>query len=207
MTIDKKQWFDVQDSKCKGEDEKEYFNVEARFADHPILDVEASRLARSNVYKRGIVLHTRIKRNWLDKAAITNATSFVLRFDKGPDETVTTMVPGPVPGTMVQHREGKLGMTKEDFDRAVSLIVRCWNAWEHYQQFREAPVTDMEARAVGIINSMPLSAFGRLVSDKAGNIIEVDAIDETPPDDDPDGNFPGEEPEPVKPAAKRRKAA
>lgn len=199
----RKKWFDVPDSKCKTGDGEEYFNVEARFADHPILDVDACKIARHNVYKCGIVLHTRVKKNWLDRKAIANASSFVLRFDKGPDQTVTTMVPGPAPGMMVPHREGKSGMSKEQFDQAVSLMARCWDAWEHYQTFRKAPVTELELKAVEIINMMPSSRFGRLVADKSGNVIEIDPI-EPEVDDDPDAPFPDPEPLGPPPAAVKK---
>ena len=193
VTDPKKQWFDVPDSKCKAENGDEYLNVEARFADHPILDVAASKIARHSVYKYGIVLHTRVKRNTFDKPAIANASSFVLRFDKGPDNTRTVMVPGALPGSMVPHREGEPGMSKEDFDRAISLIMRCWEAWEHYQSFRKSPVTPLESEALKIIAAKPTSAFGRLVADKYGNAIEIDPI-EAEVDDDPDAQFPGEAP-------------
>lgn len=199
--VDKKQWFDVHDSKCRAENGEEYYNVEARFADHPILDVAASKIARHSVYKRGIVLHTRVKKNIHDKKAITNASSFVLRFDKGRDHTKTVMVPGPAQGTVVPHREGESGMSKEDFDRAVSLIMRCWDAWEHYQLFRESEVTELEREAMAIIDAKPRSAFGRLVADKHGNVIEIDPIEQTDADD-LDAAFP--EPEQLGPPVKAK---
>jgi hypothetical protein len=202
--VDSKKWFDVPDSKCKAENGDEYFNVEARFADHPILDVAASKIARRSVYARGIVLHTRVKKNTFDKPAIVNASSFVLRFDKGPDLTREVMVPGPAQGSMVPHRDGEPGMSKEDFDRAISLMMRCWEAWEYYQHFRESPVTALESEALKIIAAKPTSAFGRLVADKYGNAIEIDPI-EAEVDDDPDAQFPGETPMGPPPVAEKHK--
>lgn len=182
--IDPKQWFDVKDSKTKdGEAGEAYYNVEARFADHPILDVSASRIARHNVYFLGIVLHTRVKRTAHGGPAIKNSTSVVFRFDKGMDETTTVQAIGPE-GTTVASRVGKAGLSKEDFDSYIKWIVRCKEAWEHYQKFRKSPVTDLEKEATKAIERLPANGnASRVIVDAKGNPLMVDGIEEEETDD------------------------
>ena len=44
--VDTKKWFDVPDSIFEDDDGNEYYNVQAKFADHHILNVEKSKAAR-----------------------------------------------------------------------------------------------------------------------------------------------------------------
>lgn len=186
MTIDSKKWFDVPDSKSKDTDEEgEYCNVEARFADHPILDVAACKAARHNVYFYGPVLHMRVKRTSLGSKAIKNAHSVVMRFDKGFEDIRIEQGIGPQ-GNSVPVRVGNPGMGKEDFDRACKLIVRCWEAWEHYQGFRKAAVTELEQHALEIIAQSPGRVKGRIMVDRKGQILEIDQVYDEHAEDDPD---------------------
>lgn len=163
MTNPKKQWFPVKDSLTKGERGKSYFNVEARFSDHPVINVEKSKIARHNVYDFSIVLHTRVKRNAFDGPAQPNVSAQALRFDKG------AKMGGP------------------DFDAAKNAIVRCWDAWEHYQTWREAPVTTAEKMALEQIEAMPLAALGTVKVDVGGKLVDARrAGDESDDDDDDD---------------------
>lgn len=172
MSINKKQWFDVPDSFVKTENGG-YYNVEARFSDHPVLNPDKSRIARHNVYDFSIVLHTRVKRATGDVPATKNMSAQALRFDKGA------------------------GMGKGDFETAKRHITRCWDAWEHYQLFREAPVSPLEASALDQILHAPPPAS--LIVDKGGELV-AHAID--------DGEEREEEEEIVeaKPAPKAAKA-
>jgi hypothetical protein len=145
MSINKKQWFDVPDSWVKTENGG-YYNVEARFSDHPVLNPEKARIARHNVYDFSIVLHTRVKRATGDVPATKNMTAQTLRFDKAAR------------------------MGKGDFDTAKQLIARCWDAWQHYQLFREAPVSALEASAIDQIMHAPQPAS--LLVDKGGELVE-----------------------------------
>ena len=186
----KKQWFDVPDSKTRGEDGKIFYNVQARFADHPALDPVASRIAGYSVHKLVPQVHMNVKKNIFGQKTVKNSTSVVFRFDKGRDETfVTGQVVGPT-GAMVPNREGKNGISKADFDRYVGLIMRCWDAWEHYQSFREAPAWPLEEEAMKIIAGKPASARGvRLVVDREGNLAEyTPAGDEDDEEFDPDAD-------------------
>jgi hypothetical protein len=152
--IDKRKWFDVPDSLVEREDGNSlYYNVEARFADHPVLNGEKTRVARSNVYDIGMVLHTRVKRAGGDAAAIKNMSAQVLRFDKGEDRSVITTIHGP--NGPMPHRGGDSGMSKEDYVAAVKAITRCGDAWQHYQLFRKSPVTVMEQKALKQIMAAP----------------------------------------------------
>lgn len=163
MAINKKQWFDVPDSRVKREDGRGlYYNVEARFSDHPVINVEKSKIARHNVYDFSIVCHTRVKRAAGDAPAIKNMTSQALRFDKGK------------------------ALSKEGFEQAKSLIVRCLDAWEHYQLFREAPITEGERMALRQIGEMPLSSMGRVLVDDGGKLVSHQIDDGEEPDEDDD---------------------
>lgn len=186
--IDTKKWFDVYDSKQRDDkgqiipDSKA--NIDCRFADHPILDVVASRARRHNVYFYGPVLHMRVKETALGVKAVKNSTSFVLRFDKGPEDIKIEQGIGPQ-GNSIPVRVGTTGMGKEAFDRACKLIVRCWDAWLHYQKFRKSEVTELEKEALEIIDQSPGRVKGRLMVDRKGDIIEVDHVH----DDDVDDNL------------------
>ncbi len=187
MTVDSKKWFDVPDSRSRDLDDKPdaYCNVEARFSDHPILDVRASKAARHNVYFYGPVLHMRVKRTSLGAKAIKNASSFVMRFDKGFEDIRIEQGIGPQ-GNTVPVRVGKTGMGKEDFDRACKLIVRCWEAWEYYQQFRKSRVTELEEHAIEVISQSPGRVKGRIMVDRKGQILEIDQVHDENIEDDPD---------------------
>lgn len=130
----KNKWFLVPDSLTdheSGKPEDRFYNVEARFRDHPVLDVAASEIERHNVYKPGIACEQRVIKAAIGTPAVKNMTPHVLRFDKGPK------------------------LPRVDFDACVAVIKRCWDAWQHYQTFREAPVTREEERAVALIMRGP----------------------------------------------------
>ncbi len=199
----RKRWFDVPDSKSRdGEDGEAYYNVEARFADHPVIDPAKSRLAGHSVYQLVPQLHMHVKKNIFGNRSIKNSTSVVFRFDKGKDETVTTgQVVGPT-GQMVPNREGKPGMSKPDVDRAIALILRCREAWDHYQTFRQAPVWPLEEEIVRNLAQRARADRGvQLVvgrtgqTDKEGkpiyDLVEYRAMSDDEDDNfDPDGDIP-----------------
>lgn len=174
--VDKKKWFDVADSLFEDDDGNEYYNVQAKFSDHAILNIEKSRAARKNVYEVGIVLHTKVMRQSDLTPAIKNSSSHVMRFDKGEDTRVMSYRAGP-DGKDIIHYDGKTGMGKEAFDAAVRDIMRCWDAWEHYQKFRTAPIHPMEEAALEIIRFKPLEQIGTLETDDD----EIDEEAELPP--------------------------
>jgi hypothetical protein len=181
---EKTKWFPVEDSELKNQDGEGtgVFNIDARFADHPILNVSKSRIARHNVYDLGPSLHMRILNNADgDPVQVKNGTTHVMRFDKGEDKRVASHVAGPG-GNMLLHYEGPEGMGKEDFEAAVRDIIRCWPAWVHYQKFREAPVTLMEEKALAIIAAKPLVSGGKIMVDVGGTLqarqIEADEGEE-----------------------------
>jgi hypothetical protein len=153
----KKQWFPVYDSGVPERNDKNQptgkflapFNVEARFSDHPVLNPEASKIARHAVYDWSIVLHTRVKHTADGTKALENVTSHTLRFDKGE----------------------KMG--EQDFNKAKAAIMRCWDAWEHYQKFREAVVTTAEKMALDQINRSPLTAIGTVKVLKGGQLVDA----------------------------------
>ena len=102
MQIEKRKWFDVPDSRVKRENGKgSFYNVEARFSDHPVINVAKSKEARRNVYDFSIVLHTRVKRAMGDLPAVKNMSAHALRFDKGK------------------------ALDKLEFERCKASIVRC----------------------------------------------------------------------------------
>jgi hypothetical protein len=161
MKMDKGRWFNAPDSLTESEDGKsEYYNVEGRFADHPVLNPEKSRIARHNVYDIGIILHTRVKKAAGDVAAQRNMSPVPIRFDKGD----------------------KLGM--EDFERAKRAISRFREAWDHYQSFRRSPVTAPEQLALRQISEVPSSATGKVMVDMGGKLVpyRLDGADEADPD-------------------------
>ena len=136
MTNLKKQWFDVPDSLMRKPSGNGFVhNIEARFSDHPAINVEKSKVARRAVYEWTIVLHTRVKYGPYGKA-VDNTSSHVMRFDKGA------------------------AMGEMDFNKAKAAIMRCWDAWQHYQTWREAPVTVAEQMALEQIEQAPLSSIG-----------------------------------------------
>jgi hypothetical protein len=162
-TQEKRKWFDVPDSLVKRENgEGTYHNVEAGFSDHPVLNVEKSKLARRNVYDLSIVLHTRVKRAMGDLPAVKNSSAQTIRFDKGT------------------------ALGKLDFETAKAAIVRCWAAWEDYHFHRKALVTETEKWALRQINEMPLP--GKVLVDVGGKLVEYDTVDpeEAEADDDDD---------------------
>ncbi len=199
----RKRWFDVPDSKSKdGEDAEAYYNVEARFADHKVIDPASSHRAGHAVYQLVPQLHMHVKRNAFGKPAIRNSTSVVFQFWKGRDETaVTGQVVGPT-GQMVPNREGKNGLPKVDIDRLVALIQRCREAWDHYQTFRQSPVWPLEEEVLRNLSlkdkadkgvHLVVGRTGR--TDKDGNpvydLVEYNAIADDEDDNfDPDGDIP-----------------
>ncbi len=200
--IDKKKWFDIPDSKTKGDDGNVFYNVEARFADHPVVNIPASKkIGLGSVYDLVPQLHMHVKKNIFGNRAIVNSTSVVFQFQKGRDETAaTTQVIGPT-GAMVPNRVGKVGLSKADIDRLASLIMRCREAWEHYQKFRQAPIWPLEEDVVKIIAQKPKAAKGVLViagrtgrTDSKGepvyDLIEYDQLNDDNEEDhfDPDGD-------------------
>jgi hypothetical protein len=192
--VDKTKWFDVPDSVFVDEGGDEYYNVQAKFADHPILNVEKSRAARHNVYDLGIVLHTKVLRLADANPAIRNGTSHVMRFDKGEDTRVPSYRQGP-DGKEVIHYDGTPGMGKAAFDAAVKDIMRCWDAWEHYQKFRKAPAHPLETRALELVSSKPMAALGTLMVDRGDGTLIALEID--------DGEDHGEEETPLPPPVRR----
>lgn len=196
FTDPRKKWFDVPDSKSKdGDEDSAYYNVEARFADHRVLDAPASHQAGHSVYQLVPQVHMHVKKNIFGNRSIKNSTSVVFRFDKGRDMTVTTgQVMGPT-GQMVPNREGRPGVSKWDVDRYVDLILRCHEAWLHYQTFRLAPVHPLEEEVVAAINRklgkdkgvhLVVGRTGRV--DKDGKPI-YDMVEYSPLEDDEDDNF------------------
>ncbi len=201
--IDKKRWFDVPDSLFEDDDGNKHYNVKAKFSDHFILNVAKSKVARHNVYDIGICLHTKVVLQSDASPAKDNGTSHVMRFDKGDDERISSYRPGP-DGKEVIHYDGKPGMGKEAFDAAVRDIMRCWDAWEHYQKFRQAPVHPLEIEALALINEKPLDEIGTLLVDRGNGVLERVKVDEDDHDDDDEEISP-----PVrssKPRGKARKA-
>jgi hypothetical protein len=159
--INKKQWFDLPDSLTKTEDGKsEYYNVEGRFRDHPVINVAKSRIMRHNVYEWSITFETRIKRAAADAPAVKNLHSTPIRFDKGSE------------------------LQQTEFERALAAIRRGWDAWQHYQKFREAPVTDAERQALQIITDQP--APQTLMVDTGSGLKPVKLDDDEERDEDDD---------------------
>ena len=162
MPIEKRKWFDVRDSLVKRENgEGTFCNVEARFSDHPVLNLAKSKEVRRNVYDLSIVLHTRVKRAMGDLPAVKNMSAHVLRFDKG-----------------------KAAIDKTDFETYKASIVRCWDAWKDYQLHRQAAVTDMETWALKQINEMPLP--GKVLVNVGGQLVEYDTVDPDEAEEDDD---------------------
>jgi hypothetical protein len=174
---DKKKWFDVPDSLIDDGESEPYYNVQAKFADIPILNVEKSRIARHNVYDLGIVLHTKVLRGEDGAPATKNATSHVMRFDKGEDTRVASFRQGP-DGKEVVHYDGCAGIGKEAFEAAMRDILRCWDAWQHYQKFREAPVHPMERKAMEIIGKRPSASVGTVMVDRGDGALVAQKIDD-----------------------------
>jgi hypothetical protein len=200
--IDKKQWFDVADSLINDGEHEPYHNVQAKFSDIPILNVEKSKAARHNVFDIGIALHTKVLRLADGTPAFKNSTTHVLRFDKGQDTRVASYRPGP-DGKEVIHYDGQTGMGKEAFDAAVRDIMRCWDAWEHYQKFRLAPVHPLETRAMELIAKKPISALGTVMVDRGDGQLVAFQPDT---DDDADDEDVAPLPPPVKIRKTRKKA-
>jgi hypothetical protein len=185
MAINKKQWFDVPNSMTKREDGKgSYYNVDARFSDHPVINIEQSRIARHNVYEFSIVLHTRVKRAMSDARAQPNMSAQAIRFDKG----------------------ATLG--GDAFEAAKLLLVRCWDAWEHYQKFREAPVSASEELALHQIEVQRNRdlAPSKLTVSVGGQLVERDLESGDDYIEDVDDEQPSAPPPPVKLAVLPRKA-
>lgn len=213
--IDKKKWFEMPDSSVKDAEGKHmYFNVEGRFADQTVLDPEASRKARHSVYFYMPVFHTRVIRVHDGERAIPNASSIVLRFDKGFDETQSVPAIGP-DGTTVMSRVGKDGLHADDIAKYIAAIKRSPEAWEHYQKFRKSSVTELEQYIVARAMQSPhdvkkRGANGEVLEDD--DILEQDmtALD---PDQDIDPNIVIVQPpsavvnEPAKRRGRPRKAA
>jgi hypothetical protein len=160
----KKRWFDVPDSLTKSEDGKrEYFNVEARFHDHPVINVAKSTLARHNVHDFSIRLEMRVKYASGDVPAVRNATHHAIRFDKGS------------------------GLRSEDFKATMLLIQRCWDAWQHYQTFREAPISEAERVAIRLIEQRPEPSTLMVDTGNGLRAVRLDEPEEG--DDDDEGDY------------------
>jgi hypothetical protein len=176
----KNKWFLVPDSLTdheSGKPEDRFYNVEARFRDHPILDVRASEIERHNVYKHGISCEQRVIKAAIGTPAIKNMTPKVLRFDKGAK------------------------LPRVDFEACVATIRRCWDAWQHYQAFRLAPVMPEEARAIALIERGP-KPDEITMRDANGQLTKVIIDDgEEPEDDELDADEEAEAPEAAAPAA------
>jgi hypothetical protein len=206
--VDPKKWFDVADSMFMDDDGNEYYNVQAKFTDHYILNIEKSQEARHNVFDVGIVLHTKVLRVTDASPAIKNSSSHVMRFDKGEDRRVASYRPGP-DGKEVIHYEGSEGMGQQAFDAAVRDIMRCWDAWVHYQLYRTAPVHPLETKALDIIAKKPLHELGTVIVDRGDGKFETVRLETEDEDDDDPADAP-KLPGPVrtaKPKPKRKKAA
>lgn len=163
--IDKNQWFDCPDSLVKRPENEggSYYNVQGRFADHPVINIAKSRIARHNVHDFSITFYKRVL-TALEGPATKNSHPHPIRFDKG------------------------IGMRQEDFDIARRTIQANPDAWAHYCKFRQAPVTDLERMALGQIDRAPLSSMGKVLVDVDGELVPVDLdTEEAPdPDDQPD---------------------
>jgi hypothetical protein len=201
--VDAKKWFDVKDSIFEDDDGNEYYNVQAKFADHFILNVEKSKAARHNVWDVGIVLHTKVLRVTDASPAIKNSSSHVMRFDKGEDRRVASYRPGP-DGKEVIHYEGPEGMGQQAFEAAVRDIMRCWDAWSHYQKFRTAPVHPLETKALDIIRKRPLHEIGTVIVDRGDGKLETVHLE---PDENDDTAEAPSLPGPVRTAKSKRKKA
>lgn len=185
MPINKKKFHDVEDSWVDREDGKGgYYNVQARFSDHPVINPGKSQIARHNVYDFAIVLHTRVKRTMGDAKAQENLTAQTIRFDKGK----------------------RLG--SDDFEKAKALIVRCWDAWEYYQQYREAPVTESEQTALHQIELQRAHSLapGKVLVDVGGVMVERDLDPDSEDRDEEEDEEPVRRPAKAAPAAKPKKA-
>lgn len=184
--VDPRQWFDVPDSELIDDNGNGtgVFNVQAKFADHHILNVEKSRAARHNVYDLGIVLHTKVMHLADGSPVIKNSSSHVMRFDKGEDDRVASYRPGP-DGKEVIHYDGREGMGQDAFNAAVRDITRCWDAWQHYQKFREAKVHPLELRALSIIDAKPMNSLGTVMVDRGdGKLVARKVSDDDDGDED-----------------------
>lgn len=171
MAINKKKFYPVPDSLVEREDgHGKYYNVEARFSDHPVINPDKSRIARHNVYDFSIVLHTRVRRVMGDAAAQPNMSAQPIRFDKGK------------------------ALRGDDFERCKALIMRCWEAWTAFQAFREAPVTPGEQIALHQIELLRAhrQAPGKVMVDIGGGQLVERSLD---PDDE--GNEEDDEEESV----------
>ena len=201
--VDSKKWFDVPDSIFIDDNGNEYYNVQAKFADHFILNVQKSQAARHNVWDVGIVLHTKVLRITDATPAIRNGTSHVMRFDKGEDLRVKSYRPGP-DGKEVEHYDGPEGMGAQGFDAAVRDIIRCWDAWQHYQLFRTSPVHPLETKALDIISKKPLHVLGTVIVDRGDGNFETVRLE---PDEEDDPAEAPSLPGPVRTAKSKRKKA
>jgi hypothetical protein len=85
-------WYLSADSKALDADNKATGepNVAARFEDHKVLDGEASRKARKNVYRPAIVLKTRIIINVMGFPS-SDVAGRVMKFEGYPDEAAEAL--------------------------------------------------------------------------------------------------------------------
>ena len=201
--IDKKKWFDVPDSIFEDDDGNEFYNVQAKFSDHHILNVQKSQAARHNVNDVGIVLHMKVLRVTDASPALKNGTTHVMRFDKGEDKRVASYRPGP-DGKEVIHYEGSGGMGQQAFEAAIRDIMRCWDAWCHYQKFRTAPVHPLEVKALDIISKKPLHQLGTVIVDRGDGKLETVHLE---PDENDDPTEAPSLPGPIRTAKSKRKKA
>lgn len=162
MAKKKQVWFDVPDSLTEEEQGNKiikYYNVEAHFSDHKVLDIRASQEARYNVYTLVPAMFLRIKRAAMGQPAVKNVTPIVLRFDKGR------------------------ALPRPDFEECITAISRCWQAWEHYQADRKAEVLPEEKTALMLISRGPKPEIARVFKRKLRQIV----VEDEDEDDDDEG--------------------
>lgn len=115
-------WFDAEDSKIRNAEGNPVGipNVSGRFEDFKIVDGPASKAARKNVYRIGVVLYSRIHVS--SNGSVSNEkTGYILDFRPYPD-----------------------GLAEE----AAARIQRFPDAWRAYQRYRKAPLQDGESEVL-----------------------------------------------------------
>lgn len=81
------EWYFANDSRVRDADNKPTGepNVTGRFEDYPVIDGPASKAARKNVYRTGILLKSRVSVSSMGTAS-TEEAGKVLEFDHYPEE-------------------------------------------------------------------------------------------------------------------------